>query len=138
MKGTIVIGYDGSETARGALEYAREHVGADGRAVVVCAVDSPPEWFGAPNYQQLLDAARARGRGLCTEALEILGDDVEAEADMYDGPAALALAQVAKTRDAEEIVVGSRGFGRMRAMLGSTSHELLHTADRPVVVVPTR
>jgi len=31
-------------------------------------------------------------------------------------------------------VVGSRGLGRVRALLGSVSHDLLHIADRPVVV----
>jgi nucleotide-binding universal stress UspA family protein len=39
-------------------------------------------------------------------------------------------------RDADEIVVGARGLGRVRALLGSVSHELLHIADRPVVVIP--
>ena len=33
-------------------------------------------------------------------------------------------------------VVGTRGFGRFRAALGSVAHALLHEADRPVVVVP--
>lgn len=136
MAGTIVMGYDGSETAKRALRYAVDRVGADGKLVVVCAIDPPPDWFGAPNYQHLLDAARERGDALTSEAREIAGDLVPLEVDTYDGPAAIALAEVARTRNADEIVVGSRGFGRVRAILGSTSHELLHTADRPVVVIP--
>jgi hypothetical protein len=39
-------------------------------------------------------------------------------------------------RAVEEIVVGSRGFGRVRGVLGSVSHAVLHEADRPVVVIP--
>ena len=38
---------------------------------------------------------------------------------------------------ATEIIVGARGLGRVRALLGSVSHELLHIADRPVLVIPT-
>jgi len=45
---------------------------------------------------------------------------------------------VAEVRDADEIAIGSRGFGPVRAVLGSVSHELLHLADRPVTVIPQR
>jgi len=45
--------------------------------------------------------------------------------------------QAARFHQADEIVVGARGLGRLRALLGSVSHELLHIADRPVVVIPT-
>lgn len=44
---------------------------------------------------------------------------------------------MARVRNVDEIVVGARGLGRIRALLGSVSHELLHIADRPVVVIPT-
>ena len=44
---------------------------------------------------------------------------------------------MARVRGADEIVVGARGLGRVRALLGSVSHELLHVADRPVVVIPS-
>jgi nucleotide-binding universal stress UspA family protein len=56
---------------------------------------------------------------------------------LIGGAPAEALDQVARTRGADEIVVGARGLGRMRALLGSVSHELLHVADRPVVVIPS-
>ena len=42
----------------------------------------------------------------------------------------------ADARDADEIVIGSRGFGRLRGVLGSVSHAVLHEADRPVVAIP--
>jgi nucleotide-binding universal stress UspA family protein len=38
-------------------------------------------------------------------------------------------------RDADEIVVGSRGLGRIRGALGSVSQELLREAARPVLVI---
>jgi nucleotide-binding universal stress UspA family protein len=43
---------------------------------------------------------------------------------------------VAHAHDADEIVVGARGLGRFRGALGSVSHDLLHEADLPLVVIP--
>jgi nucleotide-binding universal stress UspA family protein len=51
-------------------------------------------------------------------------------------PASAALAEVARRHHVGEIVVGSRGMGRVRAAMSSVSHRLLRIADRPVVVVP--
>ena len=58
------------------------------------------------------------------------------EPELIEGDPADALLRVAQSRDAREIVVGSRGRGRFRSILGSVSHELLERADRPVVIVP--
>ena len=65
-----------------------------------------------------------------------LSDDPRIETELLAGPPAEAIVRVAAARDADEIVVGSRGFGAARAALGSVSHKLLHLADRPVVVIP--
>ncbi|MGZ4306573.1 MAG: universal stress protein, partial [Solirubrobacteraceae bacterium] len=78
------------------------------------------------------------GRALL-DALPLTGDellDTEYETELIGGPPAQAIADVARVRDADEIVVGARGLGRVRALLGSVSHELLHIADRPVLVIP--
>ena len=76
----------------------------------------------------MLEAARA-----------LLPPDIPADLRLPQGPAARALVDLARELDADEIAVGSRGFGRFRgAALGSTSHALLHETDRPVLVVPRR
>jgi nucleotide-binding universal stress UspA family protein len=62
--------------------------------------------------------------------------DTNFELELVDGSPAEALVNVAEARDADEIAVGSRGFGRVRGALGSVSHDVLHRADRPVVVIP--
>jgi nucleotide-binding universal stress UspA family protein len=61
---------------------------------------------------------------------------VTVEAEFVDGPLPEALAEVARRHHAGEIVVGSRGMGRVRAAMRSVAHRLLRIADRPVVVVP--
>ena len=53
-----------------------------------------------------------------------------------EGEPAEALLRIARQRGAREIVVGSRGLGRFRSILGSVSHALLEHADRPVLIVP--
>ena len=52
--------------------------------------------------------------------------------------AADAIARVAESEHATEIVIGTRGVGRARALLGSVAHDLLHRAQCPVLVVPER
>lgn len=126
----VVVGYDGSPVARKALDYALERAG-DGEVFVVHAYGPPPDWLGAPQYQEVLTRHQERGHQL--EA-ELEGRGVEYE--LVGGDPAEAIAAVAETRHADEIVVGSRGFGQLRAALGSTSHQLLQRAPCPVVVIP--
>ena len=128
----IVVGYDGSETARRALDYALERAGADGTVIVAHAFEPPHDWLGYANYDRVVAEHRARGQALLDE----LAATPSIETDLLAGSPAEAIAGVAAARDADEIVVGSRGFGPVRAALGSVSHELLRLADRPVVVVP--
>lgn len=129
-----VVGYDGSPAARAALGYAlgRTH----GHVTVVYAYDAPSSFLGAPYFGQALTDSQMRGRELLDElqSQEGLGPDVEF--DLLEGPPAEAVARAAMARDADEIIVGSRGLGRFRGAFGSVSHALLHEADRPVVVVP--
>jgi nucleotide-binding universal stress UspA family protein len=135
---TIVVGYDGSDAARAALLFAARQAGPHGRVFVVHAFELPPDLFGAPNYDRILSERRGRGEALLRE-LPLQADELagpEYETELIGGPAAEALASVASARHADEIVVGARGLGRVRALLGSVSHELLHIADRPVVVIP--
>ena len=134
---TVVVGYDGSPPARAALEYAARRAGTDGEVVAVYAFQRTPDWLGAPYYQRALDASQASGRAL----LRSLEDEqselgVSLTTSLLEGPPARAIVAAGVARDADEIVVGSRGFGRLRGALRSVSHAVLHEADRPVVVIP--
>ena len=137
MDRTLVVGYDGSDASRKALEYAASRVNG-GRLFVVAAVVPPPEWMGSPGWQQIVDEEHERGTQLLDEAVGQLPETVNYSTELLEGPAADAIVNVAKAREADAIVVGSRGLGRVRAVLGSVSHDVLHIADCPVVVVPER
>jgi nucleotide-binding universal stress UspA family protein len=112
---TQIVGYDGSSSARAALEYAL----ARGPVTAVCASDDP-----------------LRGRSVLQDLKHQAGVAGDVEFDLLSGAPAEALALAASARDADAIVVGSRGLGPLRGTLGSVSEALLHEADVPVVVVP--
>lgn len=135
---TVVVGFDGSPASRAALGFAAGRAGEGGTVVVVHSFALPPDFLGMPESDELLVKRQAHGRAvldtISLEGSELV--DVDYVTELIGGPAAEAIVAVAKARDADEIVVGSRGFGRLRATLGSTSHEVLHLADRPVVVIP--
>jgi nucleotide-binding universal stress UspA family protein len=132
-RGTVV-GYDGSRTARAALDYAIAH--ARGPITVVTAYDAPSSFLGDPYYGKALRASQARAQELLDELAGGDGLPEDVELELLEGPPAEAVAGAAAARDAADIVVGTRGLGRFQGAFGSVSHALLHDADRPVVVVP--
>ena len=137
---TVVVGYDASPASRAAVELAVEHVGPDGKLIVVHSYHVPDEHRGAPYYQDMVNRSLDRAAAVM--------DDIERdcpsitrvawEADVIQGAPAEALCRVAQHRRASEIVLGTRGVGRMRGLLGSVAHDVLHRARCPVVIVPER
>ncbi len=137
---TIVVGYDGSPAARAAVEHGIDRAAPDGRLVLVHTYDVPADFIGAPYYNDMLaDGAR--------HSVDLLGalerdceglTTVEYESDVLTGAAAPAIIRAAAACSADEIIVGSRGLGRVRAMLGSVAHDVLHHALCPVTVIPDR
>jgi nucleotide-binding universal stress UspA family protein len=135
---TIVVGYDGSEPARAAVVYAADRVGPDGRLYILNATGALSEWLGADEMLVHHDRAE-RGRALLDELMMEAGNaliDTDYELVLAPGGAAEALVHSAMAHGADEIVLGSRGEGRLGSLLGSVAQQVLHTADRPVVVIP--
>jgi nucleotide-binding universal stress UspA family protein len=136
----LVVGFDGSPASHVALSRAIQYVGLDGKLYLVHAWEVPEAWRGRGTYQPYIDRA-------LTQAEEVLGDAVEAhpglldiawEPELIGGPPAKSIADVATARKADEIIIGTRGFGRVRALLGSVAHELIHLAPCAVTVIPER
>jgi nucleotide-binding universal stress UspA family protein len=76
-------------------------------------------------------------RETMTQACRLLEDaGVEVQGVVaHDGPVAKAVAAIATEWDADMIVIGSSRMGDIGSLfLGSVSHDLLHVADRPVLI----
>jgi nucleotide-binding universal stress UspA family protein len=132
----IVVGYDGSDEARLAVSVAAERAGPGGTVVPLLAVPVTPEWLGAPYYDRQVEESRRVADDLLAMIKAIDTGAATVEPELIEGDPAEAILRVARERGAREIVVGSRGLGRFRSILGSVSHALLERADRPVVIVP--
>lgn len=134
---TIVVGVDGSEHAARALDFAADlAVRSHGRIVAVHAatagamVDASvvPLATEGRNLPELLD-------GWC-EPLHARGLE-DHESVIVEGDARTALIQVAEERDADLLVVGSRGLGPVsRLLIGSVSSSILQHSPVPVTIVP--
>ncbi len=133
---TVVVGYDGSAHARRALEVAAERARPGGKVVVVYAVPPASESLDSSLHAELVAARMRHEDEIVGELADVELGDVRLEVELVGAAAAAALIREARTHDADEIVVGSRGLGAIRATLGSVSHQLLRHADRPVLVVP--
>ena len=109
---TVVVGYDGSYGAGAALSYAVDRASKGGRVIAVHAFESL-DWLGNLSYEQTYETDEEHGRQL----LESLRGAVTRDVELYideEGPAAAVIVVVAKTYDADKIVVGSRGSGTVR------------------------
>jgi nucleotide-binding universal stress UspA family protein len=137
--GQIVVGYDGSDCSRNALDEALRTAGALGDGVTVVFGYAPPGLWGG-EIAEHEDAIEERGTKVLEEAkhqAEAAGTTVELE--LVAKKASEAIVAAADERDARMIVVGSYGDPPLKGMiLGSTPNKLLHLADRPVLVVPAQ
>jgi nucleotide-binding universal stress UspA family protein len=141
--GKIVVGVDGSDASNAALRWAADEAKLRGATIVAVhawQAPVPPIEVGAPTLtaldtvELLPELERAAQRLVETVVEEVAGDaGVEVEAVAVEGPAATALIDAA--RDAELLVVGSRGRGGfLGLLLGSVSHQVAQHAPCPVVI----
>ena len=146
----VLVGYDGSPSAVTAIEAAARLVPA-AQATVVHLWEPA---FTSPQLRQRL-AGRAAGLEQLGTLLE---EEGRAQAERVAGNGvALAgaagwtaesllvrsyggtgyqFARAAEDRDADLVVVGSRGLAGVKAVMGSVSELVVHVSPVPVLVVP--
>lgn len=132
----IVVGYDGSEESRRALIVAAERAGPQGTVVPLHVMPTASSWLGAPYYDREVEEGQLAAQAVLAEIDDVETRPARIEPELIEGEPAEALLRVAQSRNAREIVIGSRGLGRFRSLLGSVSRALLERADRPVMIVP--
>ncbi len=134
-KSGVAVGVDGSAHAEIALAHAFEQASARGVGLHVIHAWWTRASVGRTHATQADQIAQERL--VLSEAMAGWAQtypDVEVRVSMPVGPAVLAITEAA--RDAELIVVGSRGRGSVRGLLlGSVSRGVLKHAPCTVVVV---
>ncbi|NOR10422.1 MAG: universal stress protein [Desulfovibrionaceae bacterium] len=137
----ILLPFDGSAHSINATNYAlnvakqfRAHV-----TIIHCF-----EWHsGMPDVQDLRiksinsDLQRA-ARNILKKAGEIFANQgVEYKLEIMDGSPGHVLAQLAKSKEYDLIIMGSHGHSDIEGLfLGSVTHKVLNTIYCPVLVVP--
>ena len=137
---TIVVGYDGSPAALAAVETSIDRAGPDGHLVIVHAYQMPADYTGASYYTAMVEDASQYATNVLDDlerACERLVT-ISHERDLAVGSPAAAIVRAFETQGADEIIIGSRGVGRIRALIGSVAHEVIHRAQCPVTVIPER
>jgi nucleotide-binding universal stress UspA family protein len=135
----VVIATDGSESAERAVIVGGRMARMLGTKAVLVYVRPSIGLLGEPDYQQKLTEQMAHARAAIDRGQTLLGQEgCEADAEILEGNPRDRVAELARARDAPMIVVGSRGLGAVTgALLGSVSSAIIHSANRPVLVVPT-
>jgi len=126
----ILVGIDGSDNSRKALDWAVREAGLRGTSLTVLAVHqvASNHWTGDPETY----ASDAPETEIVRQAAE---DAVQKAVSQVGGPAP-AYELVAASGDADLVVVGSRGGGGFaRMVLGSVSSQVASHAAAPVVVI---
>ena len=138
MAGIIVVGVDGSQTAKKAAESAWDLAAALGASLhVVSAFDSDrTEVFGSGSDQWIVSDADAAEQVARTVA-ESLGRDVPVTYAAARGRPADALIKEAMRTYARIIVVGNRRMQGIGRVLGSVANSVAHNAPCDVYIANT-
>jgi nucleotide-binding universal stress UspA family protein len=132
----IVVGYDGSEHARRALERATDIAKLRGARLAV--VSAAPVSLLLRGGAAAVEPVVAEERAAALEAARGYLADKGVEADFVEGHGdpADVLVQEAEERGGDLIVVGTRGLSTgQRWLLGSVSTKIVHHAPCDVLVV---
>ncbi len=136
---TIVVGIDGSDASKAALEWALAEADLRGDSVrAVHAWAMPYVAYGYPGWtvdpEDFHAAAQATLDQTVAAAVGEENGDVEVESKLVEGLTAETL--LAEAADADLLVVGSRGHGGFAGLLlGSVSHQCAQHAGCPVVII---
>jgi nucleotide-binding universal stress UspA family protein len=142
----IVVGTDGSDTAKQAVREATELAKQTGASLyVVSAYDPVPasrlreERLQAPSDIEHAVNPQEDVNAILTEAeTEISGAGVPVRTFPRQGEAADAILDVAEEEGADLIIVGNKGMtGAKRFLLGSVPNKVSHHAPSSVLIVRT-
>ena len=139
MMKSIVIATDGSESAKEAVDVGLELAKEQGADVTFVHVTPPDEVHAARGGQVVhphtveIDESETALKEAAAAADEA---GITYELERVSGETAPLITAIADAKDADLIVVGSRGRGALAStLLGSVSHGVMTHSKRPVLIV---
>ena len=133
MLAKILVAVDGSAESEQALHLAAQIArGSKSNLILVHAFEKLPS-INAPHYRRSLRGHLDKGQKIIDAASAMVAD-LAPEQELLEGPPADAILRVAAARDVDLIIMGARGIGGVRALLGSVSNKVVHQAVCPVLI----
>jgi nucleotide-binding universal stress UspA family protein len=137
MKKTIVLAVDTSSHESAAAEMTRELCRDSGDNVIVLHVHE----FATGRWGRMqVDCHQDAGEQVVTKIVaDLQAAGVKADGEIREaqfGHIASNILDAAEEHDARITVLGSNGTDMPLLPFGSVSHRLLHSATRPVLIVP--
>jgi nucleotide-binding universal stress UspA family protein len=138
----IIVGIDGSDHSRRALEWAVKEAAIRHAPLTVLVVQPAIAGYSGSATAYPGDAAQAeQGRKTAQEETDQvvagLGGSAPETVTVQAAIGIPAAVLIEASKDADLVVVGSRGTGGFRELvLGSVSTQVTHHAHCPVVVIP--
>lgn len=139
-----VVGYDGSDSSRRAVDFALDRAKASGASLVVAHVlEWSPYSFLTP--EELEERHKRRGEELARAESAVIkplvdaisGKGVEIETVMKYGHIADTLSAIAKEHDAAQIFLGRQGeTGITARIFGSVAGSMVQSTPVPCTIVP--
>jgi nucleotide-binding universal stress UspA family protein len=139
----IIVGVDGSEVSRRALDWAVREAGLRGAALTVLAVHQVASnyWTGSPEHypadQPVTEVMRKAAEEAVQKAVSQAGGSAPSSVTVRAVSGLPAQELVSASSDADLVVVGSNSGSELSQMLlGSVTNKVVNHAACPVVVIP--
>jgi len=139
----IIVGVDGSAHSARAVEWCATYAAAlEAEVVAVHSIEIPvyaASGFGAVPLPMPTEPDREALREVVERewCAPLAKAKVPFRVVVTDGSPAPSIMSIAEHEDADLVVTGRRGRGGFaELLLGSTSHQLSHHLNRPLVIVP--
>ncbi|MHB8190986.1 MAG: universal stress protein [Ferrimicrobium sp.] len=132
----VLLGYDGSESSKLALDFAAREAILRAASLQVVYSWTLPDFGYGPSVGAMADLEKA-GNEVLGEAAKTLSSkypDLRVTTLLLEGNAASRI--IEQTEEVDLVVVGARGHGGFSSLLlGSVSDQLIHHCPVPTVVV---
>lgn len=144
MTETIVVGYDGSDSANRALEFAAARAKSQGASVTIAHVlEWSPYTFLTPqeleerHARRTDELKRAESTVVAPVMEKLTAQGIKATADIKYGHIADTICKIAKDANANQVVIGRTGHSALASRLfGSVAGTLAQASPVPVTIVP--